>query len=65
MENCQIHDKLSHLVANFSTDQIYFSYLCRELPSDYFCQIVFNSEHWFLRKRRLKFLIWVHMGNWP
>ena len=31
---------------------------------DLFCQIVFNSCHWFQRKC-LKFLIYVHKRNWP
>ena len=36
--------------------QIHFSYICRKPPSDYFCHIVFCSDHWFQRRRILKFL---------
>ena len=35
------------------------------LYSDHFCQIIFNSDNNFHRRRGLKFLIKVHKGNWP
>ena len=38
----------------FLTDQISSSYFCSRSPSDHFCQIIFNSDHWFQR-RFLKF----------
>ena len=39
----------------FLTDQIYFSYCCRGSLKIIFGQIVFNSDHWFQRRRCLKF----------
>ena len=40
----------------FLTDQIYFSYLARRSPSDYFYQIILNSDKWFQNRRSSKFL---------
>ena len=47
------------------TFQISFSYLCRATPNNCFCQIEFNSDYWFRRRRCLKCLTYVHEGNWP
>ena len=31
----------------FLTNKISFQYFCTGLPSDHFCQIIFNCDHWF------------------
>ena len=45
----------------FFMDQIYFIYFCRWSPSDYFCHIVFHSDHWFQRKRFLNFVHYINI----
>ena len=43
------------LAVMFLTDQICFSYFCRGSPSDYFYQIILNSDHRSQSRRSSKF----------
>ena len=47
------------LVAMFLNDQIWFN------SRENFCQIIFNADHGFYRKRSVKFLIVVYKGHQP
>ena len=44
-------NKPRRLAAIFLTDQISFRYFSRGPPCDHFCQMIFNSDHLWQRRR--------------